>query len=184
MKKIYLFLTLLIALTACDEGGILITVPSVGNYEFTISSTEANSSVNNSYTTGRMIDPSALFTEDSELIKNITLNQLTYEVSGYSGTVGNDVLMTLSLSTELNGTTTEVLSVSGIALTNGLFTAFENGNASSQLSAAQVASLEAIIDNQESFDLIVTAGFDKNIESDFSVEIVWDITASIAQSTN
>ncbi|KYG71653.1 hypothetical protein EV198_2091 [Roseivirga ehrenbergii] len=184
MKKIYLLLIFLITLSACDEGGILITVPSVGNYEFTINSDEANSSANNSYTAERLVDPSALFTEDSELIKNITLNQLTYEISGYSGTVGNDVLMSLSLSTELNGTTTEVLSVAGITLANGLFTAFESGNASSQLTAAQVASLEAIIDNQEPFNLIVTAGFDKDIESDFTVEVVWDITASISQNTD
>lgn len=184
MKKIYLFFTFLIALSACDEGGVLITVPSVGNYEFTIKSADANGSTNNSYTAERMVDPSTLFTEDSELIKNITLNKLTYEISGYSGTVGNEVLMNISLSTVLNSTTTEVLSVSGVMLANGLFTAFENGNASSQLSAAQVASLEAIIDNQEPFNLIVTAGFDKDIESDFNIEVIWDITASISQSTN
>ncbi|WP_339696197.1 hypothetical protein [uncultured Roseivirga sp.] len=184
MKKIYLLLVLLITLSACDEGGVLITVPSVGSYEFTILSADANGSANNSFTAERVVDPSALFTEDAELIKNITLNQLTYEVSDYSGTAGNDVLMNISLSTELNGTTTEILSISGISLTNGLFTAFEHGNASSQLSAAQVASLEAIIDNQEPFNLIMTAGFDKNIESDFNIEVVWDITASISQSTN
>ena len=181
MKKIAAIVVLLFAVLACDEEGVLITVPSTGSYSFDVNASEANSNVNNSFTTSRTVDPSALFNEDSELIKNIVLNRLTYEIVGYTGTSANTVLMNLSLSTELNGVTTQVLSVDGITLANGLFTAYEESNASSQLSAAQIASLEAIIDNQEPFDLIVTAGFDNNIESNFTVEVVWDITASISQ---
>ncbi|WP_323757044.1 hypothetical protein [Roseivirga sp.] len=184
MKKIYLFFTLLIALSACDEGGILITVPSVGNYQFAINSATANGSANNSYTTQQTVDPSALFTEDSDRVKNITLNNLKYQISGYSGTAGNDVLMNFSLSTVLDGNTTEVLSATGVSLANGLFTAFEKGQTSLKVSAAQAASIEAIIGNQESFDLIITASFDKGIESDFNIEVVLDITGSISEITN
>ncbi|MGW8122115.1 hypothetical protein ACV07N_05595 [Roseivirga echinicomitans] len=184
MKKIYFVLVLLFAFTACDEGGILISVPYTGSYQFDIKSNQANASASHSFTAERTIEPSALVTENSESIKNITLNKFNYEVVGYSGGAGNPVLMDLSLSTVIGGVTTEIMSATGVTLTNGVFTAFEKGKTSSLISAAQVASLEAIIDNQEPFNLIVTTGFDNDIASDFSLKVIWDITASIAQSTN
>ena len=181
MKKIVsLFILLLFALS-CDEEGVLITVPSTGNYSFSINADEANAGVSNSFTTSRLVDPSALFAEDAELIKNIVLDRLTYEISGYSGTSGNPVVMNLRLATRLNDITTEVLSANGVNLQNGLVTAFEKGKTSTSLSSAQIASIEAIIGYQEPFDLIITAGFDKSIESSFTIEVVWNVTASISQ---
>lgn len=184
MKRIGLFLTMVLLALACDEGGVLITVPATGSYSFSIKSSQANSNPNNSYTTQRSVDPSALFNQDANLIKSVALDLLTYEISGYTGTEGNERTMNFSLSTELDGVTTEILSVSDIALENGLFTAFQEGNTGSKLSAAQVASLEAIIDNQENFNLIVITGFDGDIESDFTMNVVWEVTASVSQDSN
>jgi hypothetical protein len=181
MKKNILFSLFLFLLFACDEGGLTIKVPATGSFDFAISSAEANSSPSNEFTGQRSVDPGVLVNENSESIKSISLTKFTYNITGYTGTT--PALMNLSLSTKLNGVTTEVLAVSGVPLVNGSVIAFEKGNANSQLSAAQVASLEAIIDNYVPFDLIVTAGFDGDIESDFNLQIVWDLIASVAQPT-
>uniref|UniRef100_UPI004048A375 hypothetical protein n=1 Tax=Roseivirga sp. TaxID=1964215 RepID=UPI004048A375 len=129
MKKNILFSLFLFLLFACDEGGLTIEVPATGSFDFAISSSQANSSPSNEFTNTRSIDPTALVNESSELIKSISLTKFTYNISGYSGTA--PVLMNLSLSTKLDGITTEVLSVSGVNLENGLVIAFERGNASS-----------------------------------------------------
>ena len=60
---------------------------------------------------------------------------------------------------------------------------FEDGNPASALSAAQVASLESIMDNLQPFEMIVTGDFTDDIDGDFDVNIAWDITASVAQDT-
>ena len=61
--------------------------------------------------------------------------------------------------------------------------AFEDGNPNSALSAAQVASLESIMDNLQPFEMIVTGDFTQGIDSNFKVNIAWDITASVSQTT-
>lgn len=181
MKKNILFSLFLLLFYACEEGGLTIEVPATGSFDFTISSSVANSSPSNEFTNQRNIDPGALVNESAESIKSISLTKFTYNITGYTGTA--PVQMNLSLSTRLDGVTTELLLVTGVTLENGLVTAFERGNANSLLSAAQVASLEAIIDNQEPFELILTAGFDRDIESDFNLQVVWDLIASIKQPT-
>lgn len=181
MKKNILFSLFLLLFYACEEGGLTIEVPATGSFDFTINSSVANNSPNNEFTNQRNIDPGALVNESAESIKSISLTKFTYNITGYTGAA--PVQMNLTLSTRLDGVTTEVLLVSGVALQNGLVTAFERGNANSLLSAAQVASLEAIIDNQEPFELILTAGFDRDIESDFNLQVVWDLIASVVQPT-
>ncbi|PIQ49304.1 MAG: hypothetical protein COW03_05770 [Cytophagales bacterium CG12_big_fil_rev_8_21_14_0_65_40_12] len=181
MKKNILFSLFLLLFYACEEGGLTIEVPATGSFDFTINSSVANNSPNNEFTNQRNIDPGALVNESAESIKSISLTKFTYNITGYTGAA--PVQMNLTLSTRLDGVTTEVLLVSGVTLQNGLVTAFERGNANSLLSAAQVASLEAIIDNQEPFELILTAGFDRDIESDFNLQVVWDLIASVAQPT-
>jgi hypothetical protein len=181
MKNSILFSLLLVLFYACDEGGLTIEVPATGSFDFAISSVEANASPSNKFTNQSSIDPTAFVNESSESIKSISLTKFTYNTTGYKGTA--PVQMNLSLSTQLDGATNEVFSVSGVTLANGLVGAFERGNPTSMLSAAQVASLEAIIDNQTPFELIVTAGFDGNIESDFNLQVVWDLLASVAQPT-
>jgi hypothetical protein len=181
MKKNILFSFLLIALFACDETGLTIQIPATGTFDFNINSATANASTNNSFTDEKAIDPTTLVNEASESIKSISLTKFTYEISGYTSASSTPVLMNLSLSTRIDGTVTEILSVTGVTLSNGIITAYEKGNTGSALSAAQVASVEAILDNQAPFDLIITAGFDRNIASDFNINVVWDIIASVSQ---
>ena len=164
---------------ACDEAGLIIQVPATGTFNFDIDSEVANASANRSLTNEVTIDPADLVNESAELIKSISLTKFTYGVSGYAASSAVPVLMNLSVSTRIEGATTVLLSVSGVPLINGVITAFEEDNEASVLTAAQVASLETLMENQGVFDLIVTAGFDNNLESDFTIDIVWDLIASI-----
>lgn len=179
MKRYILFSLLLFFCFACDEAGLTIEVPASGTFDFAINSATANASTNNEFTAQRNVDPTALVNEDSESIKSISLTKFTYEVSGYTAGA-TPVLMNLSLSTKIDGVTTQVLSVANVSLINGIVTAYEDGNPTSQLTSAQVASLEAIIDNQQPFELIITAGFDGDIASDFNIQVKWDIVATVS----
>ncbi len=92
--------------------------------------------------------------------------------------------MDLTIQTRLNGSTNHILIISGLVVENsGEVIAFEDGNPASSLSAAQVASLESIMDNVEPFELIVTGDFTDDIDSDFKLDISWDLTISVSQET-
>ncbi|OEK05427.1 hypothetical protein [Roseivirga misakiensis] len=180
MKKLSLLLVLLIFM-ACEEG-VIITVPASSSYSFTMPSSQINAADDNVFSGSQVVDITQFFNEDAEQIESIKLDKLTYEVSGYSNNSGNLVLMDLSIATRLNGTTTEILVITGLVVENtGEVIAFEDGNPASALSAAQVASLESIMDNLQPFDIIVTGDFTDDIDGDFDVSISWDITASVAQ---
>ena len=93
--------------------------------------------------------------------------------------------MDLSIATRLNGTTTPILVISGLVVENtGIVLAFEDGNPESVLSAAQVASLESIMDNLTPFEMIVTGDFTDRIDSDFQVSMNWEVTVSVSQPSD
>lgn len=82
----------------------------------------------------------------------------------------------------MNGTTNDILTIFGLIVENtGEIITLEGGNPASALSAAQVASLESIMDNLQPFEMIISADFTEDIDGDFDVSIAWDITASVAQ---
>ena len=180
MKRL-LPLLLLLFVFACEDG-VVITVPASSSYTFSIPSSQVNADSDNFFSGSKEVDITQFFNEDSEQIESIKLDKLTYEVSGYNNTSGNLVLMDLTIQTKVNGTTTDVLTIFGLLVENtGEIIAFEDGNPASALSAAQVASLESIMDNLQPFDMIISADFTDDIDGDFDVSIAWDITASVAQ---
>lgn len=183
MKKYFSLLLLLVFAMACEDG-LVITVPASSSYSVTMPSAAINAEPDNKFSGTREVDVSQFFTEDSEQIESIKLDKLIYEVSDYVNTSGNVVLMDLKIQTSINGTVTDILVVDGLLVENsGEVVAFEDGNPSSALSAAQVASLESIMDNLQPFDLIVSADFTDDVDGDFTVSVAWDITAAIAQDT-
>jgi hypothetical protein len=179
MKKNILFTFLLFGLFACDQGGLITQVPATGTFNFNVDSEAANASANRSLTNEGTIDPADLVNESAELSKSISLTKFTYGVSGYVVSSTVPVVMNLSVSTRIDGATHPLLSVSGMPLIDGVITAFEKDNEASVLTAAQVPSLEALMENQGVFDLIVTAGCDNNLESYFTIDIVWYLIASV-----
>lgn len=180
MKKLSIILLVLVVL-AC-ENGLVITVPASSSVSFTVPASQVNSDPDNVYSGSQEVDVTNFVDEDSEQIESIKLDKLVYEVSNYTNTSGDLVLMDLSIATRLNGTTTPILVISGLVVENtGEVLAFEDGNPNSALSAAQVASLESIMDNLVPFDLIVTTDFTQGIDGDFDVRMAWDITVSVAQ---
>ena len=182
MRKVLPFIILLTAVFACEDG-LLITSPASRDYTFTMPSGDINASATNAYSESREVDVTQFFSEESGTIESIKLDKLTYQVSGYNNTSGDVVLMDLLIETQL-GTNdpNTVLNITGLVVENtGLVIAFEDGNPESALSAAQVASLESIMDNLQPFNLKVTATFTQDIDSDFDVNMAWNITASIAQ---
>lgn len=183
MKKCFSLLLLMIFALACEDG-VIITVPASSSYSVNMPSSVINAEPDNLFSGSREVDISQFFTEDSEEIESIKLDKLTYEVSDYVNTSGNLVLMDFTVQTSLNGTTTDILAISGLVVENtGEVIAFEDGNPASALSAAQVASLESIMDNLEPFELIIVADFTDDVDGDFTVKIAWDITASVSQNT-
>lgn len=183
MKKKLLLLLVPLLFWACDEG-VTITIPASSSYSFTMSSAVANADPDNLLSITQEVDVTSFLDENGEQIESIKLDKMVYEVSGYNNTSGNLVLMDLKIQTRLNGNTTDILTIFGLVVENtGEIIAFEDGNPASALSAAQVASLESIMDNLTPFDMIVTADFTEDIDGDFDVKVAWDITASINQST-
>lgn len=183
MKKALSLVLLVLMVFACEDG-VVITVPASSSYSFTIPNGPVNSQPDNLFSGTQTVDISQFFNEDAEQIESIKLDKLVYEVSGYDNSSGNVVLMDLKIQTSINGTTTDILVISGLLVENtGEIIAFEDGNPASALSAAQVASLESIMDNLQPFDLTVTADFTDDIDSDVGVRVAWDITASVSQET-
>jgi len=181
MKKVLSLVLLVLMMSACEEG-VVITVPASSSYSFTMPRNTINADANNEFSGSQTVDVTQFFDEDSEQIESIKLDKLVYEVSGYNNTSGDLVLMDLTIQTQLNGNTNDILIISGLVVENsGEVLAFEDGNPSSALSAAQVASLESIMDNLQPFEMIVTADFTDDIDSNFDVKIAWDITASVSQ---
>ena len=182
MKKLSIILLAIIVL-AC-ENGLVITIPASSSYSFNVDSSTVNSDPDNVASGSQQVDITQFFDENSEQIESIKLDKLVYEISNYNNTSGNLVLMDLTIQTRLNGNTNDILTIFGLVVENtGEVIAFEDGNPASALSAAQVASLESIMDNIEPFDLIVTTDFTDDIDSNMTVRIAWDITASVAQDT-
>ncbi len=182
MKKLIVFL-LFLGLMACDEG-IVITVPASASFTFNMPSSAINADADNIYSGSRTVDIGNFFNEDAEQIESIKLDKLVYELSGYENTSGDLVLMDFTIQTNINGSVTDILNITGLVVENtGKVIAYEDGNPSSVMSAAQVASLEALMDNVEPFELIVRGDFTQDVDSDFTVGIEWDITASVAQDT-
>ncbi len=183
MKKCFSLMLLLVFALACEDG-LIITVPASSSYSVNMPSSTINSSPDNLFEGSREVDITTFFTEDSEQIESIKLDKLIYEVSDYTNTSGNLVLMDLTIQTRLNGNTTDILVISGLVVENtGEVIAFEDGNPASALSAAQVASLESIMDNLQPFELIIKADFTDDVDGDFTVKVAWDITASVSQDT-
>lgn len=183
MKKCFSLMLLMIFALACEDG-VVITVPASSSYSVNMPSSVINAEPDNLFSGSREVDISQFFTEDSEQIESIKLDKLTYEVSDYVNTSGNLVLMDLTIQTSLNGTTTDILTIFGLVVENtGEIIAFEDGNPASALSAAQVASLESIMDNLQPFELIIKADFTDDVDGDFTVKVAWDITASVTQDT-
>lgn len=183
MKKYFSLLLLMIFAMACEDG-LVITVPASSSYSVNMPSSVINAEPDNLFSGSREVDISQFFTEDSEQIESIKLDRLIYEVSDYTNTSGDLVLMDLAIQTSLNGTTTDIMTIFGLVVENtGEVIAFEDGNPASALSAAQVASLESIMDNLEPFELIISADFTDDVDGDFTVKVAWDITASVSQDT-
>lgn len=183
MKKVLSLALLFLVVMACEEG-VVITVPASSSYAFTMPSSQINADPDNVYSGSQEVDITQFFNEDAEQIESIKLDKLVYEVSNYNNTSGNLVLMDLTIQTRINGNTTDILTIFGLVVENtGEVLAFEDGNPASALSAAQVASLESIMDNLQPFEMIVTGDFTDDIDGDFDVRIAWDITASVAQDT-
>lgn len=179
MKKLsVLLLVLLIA--ACDEG-LTIKIPASDSVSAVMPSSVINAEPNNLFEESKTVDLATLIDEDAQSIQSIKLDKLSYTVSGYDNTSSNGVMMDLTLQTRLGATITDILVVTGLVVANsGEIVAFEDGNPVSALNAAQVASLEAIMDNLQEFDFIIKADFTDDIDSDFTVEVSWDITASVS----
>ena len=174
MKRFFTLIILLV-LIACDEG-LIITVPNQSSFPFTMLASAVNSDPDNVSTVSQEVDVSQFFNENSEQIESIKLNKLIYEISGYENTSGNLVLMDLTIQTRLDGNTNDILVLTGLVVENtGQVIAYEDGNPESALSAAQVASLESIMDNVQPFEMIVTGDFTDNIDNDFDLSISWDI---------
>ncbi|MFY0592840.1 hypothetical protein [Roseivirga sp.] len=183
MKKLSLLLVLLLFM-ACEDG-IIITVPASSSYSFAMPSSQINADPDNLFSGSETVDITQFFDEDAQQIESIKLDKLVYEVSNYENTSGNLVLMDLTIQTKVNGNTNDILTIFGLVVENtGEIIAFEDGNPASALSAAQVASLESIMDNLEPFEMIVTGDFTDDIDGDFDISIAWDITASVAQPTS
>lgn len=181
MKKFSIILLIVFALFSC-ENGLIIIVPASSSFDFTMPSAQINADPDNIVSVSQVVDVSTFFTEDSEQIESIKLDKMVYEVSNYNNTSGDLVLMDLLIQTELDGTTTDILVITGLVVENtGEILAFEDGNPNSALSAAQVASLESIMDNVAPFNLIVTADCTQAVDGDFDVRVAWDISASVAQ---
>jgi len=181
MRKVFSLVLLVLMASACEEG-VVITVPASSSYSFTMPSSQINAASDNLFSGTQEVDITQFFNEDAEQIESIKLDKLTYEVSNYNNTSGNLVLMDLTIQTSVNGTTNDILTIFGLIVENtGEIIAFEDGNPASALSAAQVASLESIMDNLQPFQMIVTGDFTDDIDGDFDVNIAWDITASVAQ---
>lgn len=181
MKKVLSLVLLALMVFACEEG-VVITVPASSSYSFTMPQSQINADPDNVFSGSQTVDITQFFNEDAEQIESIKLDKLVYEISGYNNTSGDLVLMDLTIQTRVNGNTNDILVISGLVVENtGEVLAFEDGNPSSALSAAQVASLESIMDNLQPFEMIVTGDFTQDIDSDFDVSISWDITASVAQ---
>lgn len=182
MKKLLPFILLLFVF-ACEDG-INIVVPASSSVSFTLPKAEVNAANDNISSVTTSVDLTQFITEDAEQIESIKLDKFTYELSGYNNTSGGLVLMDLTIQTRLNGNTNDILTIFGLVVENtGKIIAFEDGNPESALSAAQVASLESIMDNLEPFELIVSGDFTDDIDSDFNLEIAWDISISVSQDT-
>ena len=183
MRTVLSLVLLFLLDVACEEG-VVIPVPAGDNINFIMSRSIVNSDPDNVLSAATTVDVTSFVNEDAEQIESIKLDKLTYEVSGYNNTSGNLVLMDLSIATRLNGTTTPILVISGLVVENtGTVLAFEDGNPSSALSAAQVASLESIMDNLTPFEMVVTGDFTDEIDDDFNVNLAWEVTVSVSQPT-
>ena len=184
MRKLLSLGFLFVLFLSCDEG-VVITSPTSRTFEFVLTDNEVNSDPNNEVVRERLVDVNQFFTEEGGQIESVKLDELKYTISGYNNTSGDVVLMDLKMETRINnGDPNPILQLTGLVVENtGEVIAFEDGNPESVLSAAQVASLESIMDNLEPFDIIVTATFSQNIDSGLTVAITWGITASISQDT-
>ncbi len=181
MKKVLSLVLLAFMVFACEEG-VVITVPASSSYSFTMPQGQINSAPDNVFSGTQTIDITQFFNEDAEQIESIKLDKLVYEVSGYNNTSGDLVLMDLIIQTKVNGNTNDILTIFGLVVENtGEVIAFEDGNPASALSAAQVASLESIMDNLQPFEITVTGDFTQDVDDDLDISIGWDITASVAQ---
>lgn len=183
MKKLLFLFVLALSVFACEDG-IVIKVPTSFTVDYTLPSSAVNSEPNNQFSASREVDLVDFVSEDSEAIQSIKLDKLVYEVSNYNNTSGNVVTMDLIIQTRIDGNTTDILNLTGLVVGNsGEVVAFEDGNPTSLLSAAQVASLEAIMDNLQPFEFVISADFTDDIDSDFDFSLSYDITLSVSQDT-
>lgn len=181
MKKVF-FLFILSFLVACGDEGVTITVPASSSYSYNVLASTVNASNTFEFSAEREVDPGQIFTQAAEQIKSITLNRMVYSISGYENDPQEAETVSIVIQSRVGANTNDLAELTDISLENvqeALL--FEEGNSASILTATQVASLEATIDNYDPFDLIVTLTFNKAVDSDFTVEVAWDITASVAQ---
>ena len=69
MKKSLLLLALFFGLMACEDGGLIITVPASSSFDFTISRSVVNSDPDNVFSGSETVDITSFFNEDSEQIR-------------------------------------------------------------------------------------------------------------------
>lgn len=179
MKKLSLLLLVLL-IAACDEG-VVITVPVTSSISAVLPASVINAQADNLFEASEEVDISSLVNEESESIETIALDKLVYELSGYDNTSGNAVSIDLTIQTRIGTTITDILVLTDLLVGNtGVVVAYEEGVTGSLLSAAQVASLEAIMGNLTPFDFIVKADFTGNVDSDLTVGLTYDISISVA----
>ncbi len=183
MKKIAsLFLVML--LVACGDDALVITIPASSSFSYNVPASAVNASQTLEFSDEANIDPGQIFTETAEQIKSIALNKMTYDISGYQNDPAEIELVTIIIESRVSGAVNELARITDLPLLNvqdGLL--FEEGNPTSILSATQVASLEATLDNFSAFDLILKVSLNKVIDSDFTIEISWNISAQVEQNT-
>lgn len=184
-RNLTLIFILSLVLWSCEELGIdpiKITVPAEASYSFDMPKVTINADDDNRATISETVDIANLIDENANQIESIKLDKMTYEVSGYDNTSGDVVLADIIIQTRANGNVTDILFLTGLVLENtGEIVAYEDGNPSSVLSAAQVASLELLMDNVEPFELLVTGDLTGAIDSDFTLSIAWDLSITVEQ---
>lgn len=184
MKKV-VSLFLIVLLVACGDDALTITVPASSSYSYNVTASAVNASQALTFSDERNINPGQIFTETSEQIKSITLNKMTYSISEYQNDPAESELVTITIQSRVGGNVNDLAQVTDLTLDNiqeGLL--FEEGNTASILSATQVASLEATLDNFDPFDLIVSISFSRAIDSNFTIQVAWDLTAAVEQQSN
>ena len=183
MKK-SLILTCLVAtlifFSSCEEDVTAsISVPANFSVTFPVLAETVNADPDNLLSGSQTVDVANLVDADGNQIESIKIDKLTYELSGYNNTSGNFVLADITINTVVDGNDVPILAITGFIVENtGTLLLFEDGNPESALSAAQVASLESIMDNLTPFEIEISGDFTDDIDSNFNIGLAWEITAT------